>query len=555
MKINSMIIIDINKEEAAFFEFSEGPNLIVSQDNTQGKSSVIKSLYYTLGYDIKTFPSNWDFENMYFCLECEFNGKIYTICRQKKIFKIKEEENRPMNHREFSDWLQDKLNINMQLPNKTTKELHRAYASAILLPFYIDQDSSWEGRLYIETAGDVKQYSDIPKTIMEYVLGISDIEIQSLTNKLNKLKKEMSETKYSIKGLERTIDEYQKSVEDIVVVSEIDKDDLKQEIEEYLALVNEYNDKITKSKIKILNKQKLLNDQKQELAELNQLLSINKMEYKKIKTTCAHCHSSLTAEQSLTRLELSNNKLQIEIYRDEVIASIQKLEDEISKLLDINNKLFNEVERIDKRIKKTKKLLTIDQYVDTKSKNLALKGLTDLLNNEKINQQTQEESKNELRELIKNKKQEKEDRKEKIFIKYNQLLNDIEKIISGIDTNELSCLDFRALTGSGIHRNKKYLVYYLVYFALLKEFGVYKVPICMDSFIKNEISKDSVKNMFRAIEDYFFTFNNQSFFSIIQENIVYLAKSNEYKIINIGDRVLSKEKYQDIMRQIGHLDV
>ena len=42
---------------------------------------------------------------------------------------------------------------------------------------------------------------------MEYVLGISDIEIQSLTNKLNKLKKEMSETKYSIKGLERTIDE------------------------------------------------------------------------------------------------------------------------------------------------------------------------------------------------------------------------------------------------------------------------------------------------------------------------------------------------------------
>ena len=214
MKINSMIIIDINKEEAAFFEFSEGPNLIVSQDNTQGKSSVIKSLYYTLGYDIKTFPSNWDFENMYFCLECEFNGKIYTICRQKKIFKIKEEENRPMNHREFSDWLQDKLNINMQLPNKTTKELHRAYASAILLPFYIDQDSSWEGRLYIETAGDVKQYSDIPKTIMEYVLGISDIEIQSLTNKLNKLKKEMSETKYSIKGLERTIDEYQKSVED-----------------------------------------------------------------------------------------------------------------------------------------------------------------------------------------------------------------------------------------------------------------------------------------------------------------------------------------------------
>ena len=89
MIINSMIIIDVNKEEAREFVFSDSINLIVSQDNTQGKSSLIKSMYYALGYEIKTFPSDWDIKNICIQLQCDIDGDIYFISRKNTVFHPK----------------------------------------------------------------------------------------------------------------------------------------------------------------------------------------------------------------------------------------------------------------------------------------------------------------------------------------------------------------------------------------------------------------------------------------------------------------------------------
>ena len=105
-----------------------------------------------------------------------------------------------------------------------------------------------------------------------------------------------------------------------------------------------------------------------------------------------------------------------------------------------------------------------------------------------------------------------------------------------------------------MNRNKKYLACYLAYFDLLKEFSVYQLPICMDSFIKNEVSTESLKSMFKAIEDYFFSDYNQSFFSIIEENIKYLEQHKKYKRIDIGDRVLSKNLYNDVKQKLKDLE-
>ena len=556
MIINSMIIIDANKEEAREFNFSRNVNLMVSQGNTQGKSSVVKSMYYALGYEIKIFPSGWNIEDMYFQLHCEFDGESYIICRRNNVFKVKAKAlNQTMGVREFSNWLQDKLNIDMRLPNTRTRELHRAYASAVLLPFYIDQDTSWAGTLYCETATDIKQYGDIPKTIMEYALGLSDVDIQELIDQLNKLKSEIKETKYIINGLDRTIKEYESSIKDVMRVSEIDRDNLKHEIESYLGIINDYNTKITQSKMKILNKQKVLNDQKQELAELNELLKINDKKYKEIRTECSLCHSKLTVEQSLARLQLSNNKLQIEHYKDIVSMEITEIEAEISELLDNNNNLFQEVEEIAERVQQFKKLLTFDEYVDAKSKTLALKSLTKLRNCEQQRQDINEKQKASLEKAIKDKRKTKNKRRARIVEKYNHVLSNVQQTLSQNDISDLSCLEFKKIKGSGIHWNKKYLAYYLVYFTLLKEFSVYKVPICMDSFIKNEISKESLKIMLKAVEDYFFSFDNQSFFSIIEDNIQYLENIDEYNKVYIGDRILSKEKYHAIMQRIDSIEI
>ncbi|WP_139995536.1 hypothetical protein [Kurthia sp. Dielmo] len=116
--------------------------------------------------------------------------------------------------------------------------------------------------------------------------------------------------------------------------------------------------------------------------------------------------------------------------------------------------------------------------------------------------------------------------------------------------NELKFLDFKKISGSGMDKNKKYLAYYLVYFSLLRKSSSYMIPFCMDSFIKNEITGETAREMFEAIEKYFFDTNNQSFFSIVSENLKHLEHEDNYNKIEIDGKLLSKDKYDDIALKI-----
>lgn len=63
----------------------------------------------------------------------------------------------------------------------------------------------------------------------------------------------------------------------------------------------------------------------------------------------------------------------------------------------------------------------------------------------------------------------------------------------------------------------------------------------MDSFIKNEISPQTAKVLFSAIEDYFLPLDNQVFFSIVTDNLKYLRDIKKYKIIQI-EKIYSIQK-------------
>jgi len=130
------------------------------------------------------------------------------------------------------------------------------------------------------------------------------------------------------------------------------------------------------------------------------------------------------------------------------------------------------------------------------------------------------------------------------------LVFEIKKVLTSVNMNELKFLDFKKISGSGMDKNKKYLAYYLVYFSLLRKSSSYMFPFCMDSFIKNEITGETAREMFEAIEKYFFDTNNQSFFSIVSENLKHLEYEDNYNKIEIDGKLLSKDKYDDIALKI-----
>ena len=545
MIIESFSILDFRTKEARTFEFQNGTNLIISNGNTEGKSSLLKSLYYTLGFDVRQFPSGWNKDDMYFQVRVKIGNQKFNITRQKNSFRVSDNEE-IMNVKEYSEWLSQKLNIYMELPNAYTKTLSLAYSSALILPFYIDQDDSWEGILYRRVTDTLNQYSGVPQNIFESIFLLSDEEVTQLKNDIAIDNSKKNSVESTITSFFEIVEEYKKENEEVVEITKIDKKVLKNDIDKYLRMLNDFNKQVTSYKMKLLNKQEQLDLQKQELIELEKLLDMNNNRYSTIKSECNYCHSKLTKEKSLTRLDLSNNFYEISILKDTVEKEISKLSIEIDDLKLDKENVDEEIDTLNGRIQKSKELLTIDEYVKAAARTEAINEMENLIEKQVKLKVSLEQNLVKLRKTLAELNKEKKDLRKTIENRYNELIINMKTIFSKTNLNELDFMKFKKIDGSGIDKNKKYLAYYLIYFNLLREYGTYTIPFCMDSFIKNEISGDNAIEMFGAIEKYFFDSNNQSFFSIVSENLKHFENTKEYNQVEVNGKLLLKENYDKV---------
>ena len=550
MKVETLKIIDYISKTATSYSFSSGTNLIVSDENQIGKSSLVKSIYYTLGFDIKQFPSGWNVKDKVFQISIKMDsGHSHMITRQGDTYKV-DSESTPLNSKDYSKWFQNILGTDMQLTNTATKELHLAYSSALILPFYIDQDDSWDGVTYRSVSDTLGQYRDVPKEIFEYLFSISDREVQKLKNELTKLTNKIKSCGDTIDNLSRVLSGYKEKVSEIPEVQEIDREKLNEEIKHYLDILNKYIKETSTYKIKLLKKSEQLDFHKQDYEELTQLLKMSKKRFKEIECECKYCHSKLKTKQSLTRLRLNNNVFEITILKDKVFQKMHSLESDIAELNFLKSQVDLQINDLNKRIHNSKKLLTIDEYIRARAKTVAINEIEKTIKSKEIEITTFElekkEKKAEKAKIVK----EKTELKKQLTSSFENIRNQIKITLELTDFDEIEFLKFRKIDGSGMDKNTKYLALYLIYFELLDRFGTYRLPFCMDSFTKNEISEETAKQNFSAISKHFLPLKNQVFFSIVTDNLKYLDIKDDYKIIHIEEHQLNEENYDALSLSI-----
>lgn len=78
-------ISDVVNKCSKNIEFSEYDNLITSENNSMGKSVLMKSLYHTLGAD-SAFDKNFYEDNVLFSLDFIYGENEYRILRFKDAF-------------------------------------------------------------------------------------------------------------------------------------------------------------------------------------------------------------------------------------------------------------------------------------------------------------------------------------------------------------------------------------------------------------------------------------------------------------------------------------
>ncbi|MDN4526401.1 hypothetical protein [Fictibacillus fluitans] len=544
MIINHIIIYDYMEKRINKFDFKPNANIIVSEENTIGKSSLIKSIYHCLGYSIKIWPSNWKTNNMVFQMEIKNGDRVHLITRHKNLFYV-DDAKEILSEKEFSMWLQKFLNIFIKIKDKKTKKLSDIYASEVLLPFYIDQDKSWNGYVYSKSSDSFSRYNNVVKNIFDIYFQISNKKLLELQIQKSEYEMEISDIKKQIFALTLLEKEHSELLRPISkptsnINFEANGNDPNEKINKYLKQINSYNKEVFKYDSEIIQIETQMDEVRREVKELVKLKRSYEGKFKEIKFTCIHCNSKLTQEQSITRLKIRNNQYEIL----ENISYCNKKLDELESL-----KLIKEIERknrVDKIseweniMMESKNYEELDSYIE------------DRVNHEIINQYISveqhlygEENKKTAdiktinKEMYKERKSVSEKRAQ-VKKRYEELTNKYERYFNDIDLNEIGLYNFKEISGSGMDANKKMLALYTVYSNLVNEFSNYKVPFAMDSFIKNETSGKLKAQMFGFLSKYYLSIEGQMFFSIIKENIIFLDRDNDYHFIKLEKPILEE---------------
>jgi len=523
------------------FNFDPKTNILISDENIVGKSSLMKSIYYNLGYNIKVWPDNWCTDNMLFQIKISLSEKKHIITRHKNLFYI-DGNKEILNEREYSLWFQEFLNLSIKIKKKKPKELSDVYASEVLLPFYIDQDKSWSGYLFSKSSDSFGRYNNCVKDIFDIYFGVSNHEILELevekSEKVSELTTEIQKLEV-VKILGKEYPEFKEPINknNEVLISE-------GAVEKYLDRINiltsstmEINNKLIDINIKI-------DELKIENLEFEKMKNKYENHIKEINYICTHCNSKLTIEQSARRFKIRNNIYEIVNLIEENKKEIIRSEENRERLIRAKEDILIERKYYEEQSKNYKTFTDIDSYIEEQS-NQKLAISYQRLESELINNKYNiEENIKEISKEIAKKKREIKKKRDTINQKYLELINEYEKYFKDIKLTEIKFYDFKEITGSGIYGNKILLALYTLYANLIDEFSNYKLPFAMDSFIKNEIAPKQGKQMFDFLEKYYLTLRGQTFFSIIDDNKKYLSKDN-YHYISLTKPILNELNVQN----------
>ena len=200
MFFKSILIADVQKHTARFISFEKGLNVITSSENHVGKSSVIKSLYDTLGAEVH-FDARWDKDTKLTAVIIDVDGIEYRVVRFiKKFAVLKGTELVLLSDsvtRQLAPKLAEIFDFSVYLAEKRAyKKVVQAPPAFTFMPYYIDQDKGWN-ELY-DSFERMDQFAKPERAKSLYFhLGLytkSRIELQARKDRIKDDIKELQET-------------------------------------------------------------------------------------------------------------------------------------------------------------------------------------------------------------------------------------------------------------------------------------------------------------------------------------------------------------------------
>lgn len=556
MLVKRILIIDHDNGESGEYSFSAGANLLVSSDNTQGKSSLLKALYYGLGLDITVFPKDWKPSKMTIKIDTlnDTTGKESYIVRRNDLFYVSDIKG-AITIQEYTKWLLEQLGAELRLTMKKTKTTSPVtHPSALIAPFYVDQDASWTSRLY-PPFGEMGMYDEVPLRILEYILKISDDDELKLKEKLSKLRKQekmISAKRSNVNEvyMDYLNDEPENGITQVSsILNPIESN--RESLEAFTQLMEKANKTFVEQKaIRI----KLQREYDQKLKSYNEYKAIQRMlnsDYDAVKSVCKTCKSELTEEQINTRMDISTDLYELSFLISTTKLELEKLEKQLADAVEEEEKSNSEYQRLAKQVETNQNIQSIAEYIEVASKKKSQEEFASIIQRLDADLGSLsadiKECDKEYRELRRTSTKRIDD----ISKSYREWISDLSTIMRGSNVNDLEFKKFTVPQSSGVNSNQTMLGGYLVYMRLIAEYGRYSFPFCIDSFIKNETAANKSDAMFAATEKYLLGLSKQSIFSAIDESVNnHMKNADRYNHVRIQGRLLSTDKFKNSLEEI-----
>jgi hypothetical protein len=552
-----LLLLSNSQKSGNLFKFKKKHNLIIADDNSVGKSTLIKLPLWALGCE-PVLDTKWNTLDCKVLLEFSLDGEDYSVMRYANTIYWKKAEGKYKKYigitGEYSKMFADLVNFKALLPNRSENaELVTPPPSFYFLPFYIDQKKSWTHAW--ENFEGLGQFAKWKPIVIKYHIGY-------LTSKHFEYEEEYYKEQIRIKELNDSIQKIDYALEvvsDHVANKEItlDKkvfDKMTLEIQQELSRLAreqetslDHLSSLTSDKVYVEH-QKMMAEHLIKELDRDYIFSVENIQDDDVECPlCGTVHentivnrASILADKKQAANQLENIVKQLNSISMKIQKQKNKIDDIKAKIDDINTKYMitddskdiplNEViekfayQSIDRNINNTKKekIVNIDEA-----------------------KSIQKEIRKEQKKLLT------KERKEEINNSFIDLLTTYMKILNVEEINLSKIktpLDYNGIIkeGGAAEGTRGILSYYLAVFSLVDIYGEeFKAPLIIDTPNQQEQSDINYENIIKLITTKIP--DEEQVILCAMENEILKDFKKDANVIKLdSNKLLSTSKYEEI---------
>ncbi|WP_431065725.1 hypothetical protein [Methylotuvimicrobium sp.] len=552
--IKQLTILSIPEKSAKTVTFHPKRNLITGK-NDVGKSSIIKSIYHSLGADVQ-FDNVWGKADAISLLTFSYDNKDYKVLRSRDHFGLFDIHDNLLQSfdsiiKGLSPHFAKLFNNKLQLKQSQTNRRIPASPAIQFLPFYIDQDKSWTKPW--DSFKGLGVFSSFKRDLINFVTGIRPNEYFLLSERIDQL----SATLTTLRNESSVLSSAKKTVEKHLpkATFDIDIKAFKKDIDRLLvkleALKNKENE-CRENLIKQKNKEVFIDNEialvSKSIREINKDYehSLNDLER---EITCPTCNA-IYENSMVSRFGLLEDIDTCRSLLSDYLEEKKKIAKEVAKLENQLNLQIAKVREITSILNEKKGKVRLKDLIQNESS----KQVKEIFNRSQSNYSIQigeiEEQKYSLendRSKLNNK-----ERQHSIIRRFNTLIDLflIKLNVHTINSDEFSDIPL-SVKSQGSDTPRALLAYYYAILFTSKEFTSLPLfPLVIDS--PNQQDQDAI-NRNKIIK--FIFDNTPDDYQLILGTVDLHGIEYDGHIISPTNRLklLDKDEFEDSYNEVAPL--